>query len=66
MAPIMAHWDEERDTVRVEMMRKCGPLAREYQHLIDEYEKTGDDICWNAFVDAIRRAVRKSYPQLKD
>lgn len=53
------HWDEERDKFRVETMRKCGQFAREFKQLIDEYEKTGDDIYWNAFVQAIRSAVKK-------
>jgi hypothetical protein len=50
----MAHWDEERDKRRVQMMRECGWVAIENKDLIDRYEETGDDIYWAAFVDVIR------------
>src|SRR5437588_8880631 len=58
---LMAHWDEERDKRRVEMMRGCELVGTE--ELIKLYEERGDDTYWNQFVELPREDVRRRCPQ---
>ena len=57
----MAHWDEEPDGKRVEMMKGCKLLGTE--KLIKLYEERGDDTYWNQFVELLRDDVHGRYPQ---
>jgi hypothetical protein len=58
----MAHWDEERDKRRVQMMRECGPRAVRLKDIIDKYEQTGNDIYWFQFVDSVLKDGRNEMP----
>jgi len=52
----VAHWNDERDRMRVQMMRECNLPGGD--EIIDEYEKTGDELYWARFCDLIGEYLR--------
>lgn len=50
----VAHWDDERDARWVRNARET-TLTPEMKKWVDKFEKTGDLIHWNLFLDEIRK-----------